>query len=46
MHGIVMLELFGHIGPVIGDVAAFYRSEMHNLLRDLGYQGAFCYTCT
>lgn len=38
MHGIVMLEIFGHLGPVVGDMDAYYRVQMQNLMRDLGYQ--------
>jgi len=33
MHGIIMLELFNHIQPVVGDVAAFYRIQMEDLFR-------------
>jgi AcrR family transcriptional regulator len=36
IHGIVMLELFGHIGPIVGDVDAFYRSEVATLMRSMG----------
>jgi AcrR family transcriptional regulator len=36
IHGMVMLELFGHIGPVVGDTSAFYRYEMEALMRRLG----------
>ncbi len=39
MHGIVMLELFDHIPPVVGNVDVFYRNEMINLMHDLGYEG-------
>ncbi len=28
IHGMVMLELFEHLGPVVGDAAAFYRYEL------------------
>ena len=38
IHGIVMLELFDDIQPVLGDTEAFYRFEMHMLLKQLGYQ--------
>ena len=38
IHGIVMLELFDDIQPVVGDTEAFYRFEMHMLLKQLGYQ--------
>ena len=36
MHGIIMLELFHHIQPVIGDVEAFYHAEMRATLRQYG----------
>lgn len=36
IHGIIMLELFTHIQPVIGDSEAFYRFEILHLLRSLG----------
>ncbi|MCO6451318.1 MAG: TetR/AcrR family transcriptional regulator [Caldilineales bacterium] len=29
IHGMVMLELFEHLGPVVGDPAAFYRYEVN-----------------
>lgn len=38
MHGIIMLEIFHHIQPVIGDVEAFYHSEMLTTLRQFGLQ--------
>lgn len=37
MHGIVMLELFGHIGPVIGDVDALYRVQIQQLAQMMGF---------
>lgn len=37
IHGIIMLELFNHLQPVVGDVSAFYRAEVENLLKALGY---------
>jgi AcrR family transcriptional regulator len=36
MHGIIMLELFHHLQPVIGDVEAFYHVEMRATLRQYG----------
>ena len=36
IHGMVMLELFEHLGPVVGDGAAFYRYELGAFLRQLG----------
>jgi AcrR family transcriptional regulator len=38
IHGILMLELFEHIQPVIGDVGAFYQHEVHNTLIQLGFK--------
>lgn len=36
LHGIIMLELFNHIQPVIGDSAAYYAEQMRNLLTVMG----------
>ncbi len=36
IHGIIMLELFEHIGPTVGDVAAFYEQEVDALLAHIG----------
>jgi AcrR family transcriptional regulator len=36
IHGMVMLELFEHLGPVVGDTAAFYRYEVEAMLSHLG----------
>jgi len=36
IHGIVMLELFQHIGPVIGDVDTFYTHQMRTLFAEMG----------
>lgn len=38
MHGCVMLELYHHLQPAVGDVDAFYRSEMTQALRILGIE--------
>jgi AcrR family transcriptional regulator len=35
-HGLVMLELFGHITPVVGDTSALYEAEVTTLLARLG----------
>jgi AcrR family transcriptional regulator len=35
IHGMVMLELFEHLGPVVGDVDAFYRYELDAFWRRL-----------
>jgi AcrR family transcriptional regulator len=36
IHGLVMLELFEHVGPVVGDTAAFYRYEIEAFMQQLG----------
>jgi AcrR family transcriptional regulator len=36
IHGLIMLELFNHLQPVVGDVDAFYRREIENLLLRMG----------
>lgn len=36
LHGIVMLEIFEHVGPTLGDVESFYITEIHNFLRQAG----------
>jgi AcrR family transcriptional regulator len=36
LHGIIMLELFNHIQPVVGDVDIFYRIQIEDLLRAMG----------
>jgi hypothetical protein len=38
IHGFVMLELFGSIQPLVGDAEAFYRTEMHAMMRQLGFK--------
>lgn len=35
IHGIIMLELYHHLGPTVGDVEAFYRHEIASLLRQM-----------
>jgi Tetracyclin repressor-like, C-terminal domain len=32
MHGIVMLEMFGHLSPSVADIAAFYEYEIYQML--------------
>jgi AcrR family transcriptional regulator len=39
IHGIIMLELFQHIQPVVGDIALFYRIQVEDLLKMLGPGG-------
>jgi len=43
IHGMVMLELFHHIQPLVGDGAAFYRYEIDAFLERLG-MGLGCET--
>lgn len=37
IHGIVMLELFDNIQPVLGDTGAFFEREMRIMLGQLGF---------
>jgi hypothetical protein len=36
IHGMLMLELFNHIQPLMKDTTAFYEYEMKNLLNSIG----------
>ncbi|MCU0498910.1 MAG: TetR/AcrR family transcriptional regulator [Anaerolineae bacterium] len=36
MHGLILLELFHHTQPVIGDTAAFYALEVEVMMRQMG----------
>jgi len=36
IHGIIMLELFNHIQPVVGDVDLFYRIQLEDMARSMG----------
>jgi hypothetical protein len=36
MHGLVSLEVYGHIGPLANDPATLYRDEMRDLVRSFG----------
>lgn len=36
LHGIIMLELFNHLGPVVQDVEAYYRAQMLSMLQAFG----------
>jgi AcrR family transcriptional regulator len=40
IHGLVMLEMFEHIGPVVGDPAAFFRYEVEAFWRQLSRPAA------
>lgn len=37
IHGIIMLELFHHLQPLVGDVEAYYRAEIENMLGVVEY---------
>jgi AcrR family transcriptional regulator len=37
IHGMVVLELIGHLQPALGDTAAFYRDELTLLLQQVGF---------
>jgi AcrR family transcriptional regulator len=36
MHGLMALEIYGHLGTLTHDPAAVYRDEMHDLVASLG----------
>ncbi len=36
IHGIVMLEIFGHIGPAVGDMDSYFEAQIRNLFEELG----------
>jgi Tetracyclin repressor-like, C-terminal domain len=36
MHGLVALEIYGHLSALIHDPATAYRDEMHDLIASLG----------
>jgi hypothetical protein len=36
MHGLMALEIYGHLRTVIHDPATVYRDEMHDLIASLG----------
>jgi AcrR family transcriptional regulator len=38
LHGMLMLELFNHIQPLMSDTTAFYQREMETLLNNAGLQ--------
>jgi AcrR family transcriptional regulator len=39
IHGIIMLELFNHIQPVVGNAEAFYIEQIHAIIKDFGLGG-------
>lgn len=32
LHGLILLELFGHLGPLVGDPASFFEAELRSIL--------------
>jgi AcrR family transcriptional regulator len=36
MHGLIMLELFEHLQPVVGDTEVYYRYQIKNMFRSMG----------
>ncbi|NWF70850.1 MAG: TetR/AcrR family transcriptional regulator [Chloroflexi bacterium] len=38
LHGIIMLELFGHLPPVVGDSEGFYHAQVVNMMRTMGIE--------
>lgn len=40
LHGIIMLEMFNHLQPVIEDMETFYRAQVINLLKTMGLKTA------
>jgi len=36
MHGLIMLELFEHLQPVVGDTAVYYRHQIRNMFISMG----------
>lgn len=36
LHGLISLELFGHLGPIIGDAGELYRFEVRAMLESIG----------
>jgi AcrR family transcriptional regulator len=37
-HGLIMLEMFGHIGPLVGDTTEYFRYQLVELLRRVGWR--------
>lgn len=38
LHGIIMLELFNHLQPIVGDTEAYYRAQVDGLLLSMRAQ--------
>ena len=36
MHGLIMLELFEHLQPVVGDTEIYYQHQIKNMFRSMG----------
>jgi len=36
MHGVIMLELFEHLQPVVGDAEVYYRHQLRSLFHNMG----------
>jgi len=36
LHGMITLEMFGHLPPVVGDMDTFFQQQTFNLLRTMG----------
>jgi AcrR family transcriptional regulator len=39
VHGLVALEVFGHLAPAIGDGAALFEQELETIIRQSGLRG-------
>jgi hypothetical protein len=37
IHGLMMLELFGHLAPMINDTGRFYEHEVRRLIHEFGF---------
>jgi len=36
IHGLIMLEMFDHLPPVVGDPAVFYQAQVRDLFQRIG----------
>lgn len=41
MHGLIMLELFEHLQPVVGDTAVYFRHQIQNMFYSMGLKYTF-----
>jgi hypothetical protein len=39
VHGLVTLEVFGHLAPAVGDGAALFEQELEAIIRQSGLGG-------